>query len=271
MNLHARQVSYVYPGGVQALDGVELAVSSGESVAILGPNGAGKTTLVKLFNGLLRPSAGEVIVGDWEASQKAVAELSSRCGLAFQNPNQQLFEKSVRAELTFGPRNLGWSDEAIESAVDHALELFELEQQAEVHPYDLAASRRKLVSIAAVCAMQTPIVVLDEPTAGLDVTERRLIGSAVAELQAMGRTTVIVTHDIEFAARHCERAVILTRGRIETDGPVGQVLADAEMLAATQLEAPQLIRLSKNLGLPGSPLTVDQFLRAWVQQREGAS
>lgn len=271
MNLHAQHVSYVYPGGVQALEAVELAVSSGESLAILGPNGAGKTTLVKLFNGLLRPSTGKLIVGGWHASQKTVAELSTRCGLAFQDPNQQLFERSVRAELAFGPRNLGWPESAIEAAVDHALELFELEQHANRHPYELVASSRKLVSIAAVYAMQTPIVVLDEPTAGLDVSERALIGTAVAELRAAGRTTVIVTHDIEFAARHCERAIILTRGRMAADGPVEQVLADSEMLTATQLEAPQLIRLSRDLGLAGNPLSVDQFLRAWAQQRRGGS
>lgn len=271
MNLSARHVTYRYPGGIEALRGIDLQLASGEAVAILGQNGAGKTTLVKLFNGLLRPASGAVSVGGWDAREKKVAELAARVGLAFQNPNQQLFERSVRAELAFGPRNLGRTANEIESAVDRALAMFALEAEAERHPYDLTASRRKLVSIAAVCAMHTPIVIFDEPTAGLDPSQRQLIGSVIADLRQSGRTILIVTHDIEFAAEYSERVVVLAEGQVAGDGPAASLLSQAELLLRSQLEPPQLVRLASGLGMQEQPLTATSFLEAWSRWRSEPS
>lgn len=269
MKLVAQAVSYRYGDQVQALEQVDLEVADGEVLAILGPNGAGKTTLVKLFNGLLRPATGRIRVGDWPAQDKTVAELSSRVGLAFQNPGQQLFASSVRDELAFGPRNLGFTDRELQQAVERSLVLFGLEGDADRHPYDLIASRRKLVSIAAVCAMQTPVVILDEPTAGLDPAERQLVADSIAELRGTGCTVLIVTHDIEFAADHCRRTVVLSAGKIIGDGTAESLLTDHRLLQTASLEPPQLVRLASELAMPTRPISGDAFLTAWSQWKEG--
>ena len=174
MNISTSDLTFTYPSGVQALRGVSLTLVSGESVAIVGENGAGKTTLVKHFNGLLRPTGGSVSVGEWNAATVSVARLASRVGYVFQNPDDQLFERSVIREASFGPRNLGRSDAQAKEAAQEALAAVGLEGEMEKHPYDLHLSQRKLLALAAVLAMHTPVIILDEPTTGQDATNWRV-------------------------------------------------------------------------------------------------
>jgi energy-coupling factor transport system ATP-binding protein len=199
-------VTHRYPDGTLGLDGVSLTVAAGEAVAVTGPTGSGKSTLIRHLNGLLRPTAGRVLLDGADVRDRRVAELARRVGVAFQEPDRQLFCRSVRAEVAFGAHDA--------AAVDEALAAVGLLDAAGRHPYDLGYSRRKLVAIAAVLAMRTPVVVLDEPTTGQDPPGvERLVGLA-GTLREAGRTLVLVSHNRDFVRATCDRAVRLVGGRM---------------------------------------------------------
>jgi energy-coupling factor transport system ATP-binding protein len=253
--LETQTLVYVYPGGTRALDGVDLVIRRGERVAIVGQNGSGKTTLVRHFNGLLRPTEGRVIVDGGDAAGRRVAALASSVGLAFQDPDRQIFAARVRAEVAFGPRNLGRTGAELERVVVEALAAVGLEGQAETNPYDLGYSRRKLLALASVLAMQTPIVVLDEPTTGQDARGVARIQRVVAELSAAGRTVIAISHDMRFVAESFERVVVMGGGRILLDGTPPEVFAKPAWptLASTYLEPPLAARVGERLGLGSTP------------------
>lgn len=266
MDLRVESLSFSYPSGVEALRGVSLAIRSGESLALVGQNGAGKTTLVKHLNGLLRPTSGEVWVGDWDTRQHTIAALSSRVGYVFQNPDDQLFQSKVRAEIMFGPQNLKWPVDRIDEMSKSALEMVRLADAADRHPYDLSPGERKRVALAAVLAMDTPVVVLDEPTTGQDYAGVQLIGEIVEWLKERGKTVITITHDIDFCAEHFARVIVMAGGQVLLDGPGREVLAETEKLAASDVEPPQITRLAAGLGVASFPLTVDEFVSALVQE-----
>lgn len=181
----------------------------------------------------------------------------------FQNPDDQLFQSKVRAEVLFGPRNLGFEEPRVESLVEDALSRVGLSQAADKHPYDLSPGERKRVALAAVLAMDTPVIVLDEPTTGQDFLGVQLLGEIVEHLKAEGRTVITITHDIDFCAEHFQRVVVMESGRILLDGDARQVLQEEETLGRTFVEPPQLVRLARGLGIQATPLTVEEFNRAW--------
>jgi len=259
---------FTYPSGVEALRGVSLTIEPGEQVALVGQNGSGKTTLVKHLNGLLRPTQGRVWVGDWDAAQMPVAKLARRVGYVFQNPDEQLFSRSVGAEVAFGPRNLGFSADRIAKQVAWALEMTALTAHKDTNPYDLSPTWRKMVALAAVIAMDTPIVVFDEPTTGQDAAGVARIARVIAALRAKGRTVITITHDIDFCAENFERVIALAQGQVLLDGPAREVLAQEEALARTYVDPPQLARLAKQLGLPVVPLNQEEFLAAYRQSQK---
>lgn len=260
MKIRLEDVTFTYPAGVTALRQVSLAVDTGDAVAIIGENGAGKTTLARHLNGLLKPDQGQVLVGDWDTREHTVAQLAGRVGYAFQNPDDQLFESTVWAEVAFGPRNLGYGAAGVEAAVAEALGQVQLEAVAQMHPYDLHAAQRKRVALAAVLAMQTPVVIFDEPTTGQDSRGIALIGAIVESLRQAGRTVLAISHDVDFCAEHFERVVVMGQGQVLADGPAAAVLGQADLLAQTDVQPPQMARLAAALDLPGTPLTVAAFL-----------
>ncbi len=260
MNLIIDDVSFTYPAGAEALRGISLHISEGEAVAIVGENGAGKTTLVKHFNGLLKPTRGRVTVGDWDTRTQSVARMAARVGYVFQNPDDQIVERTVADEVAFGPRRLGQSEADVAANSAAALAMVELSEEAQTHPYDLSAPQRKLVTLASVLAMRTPIVIFDEPTMGQDARGVALIGAIIEELKREKRTVIIITHDIDFCAAHFERVVAMADGRVLIDGPAADVLTRADLLATTNVEPPQLIRLAQALGLSAAPLTIDGLI-----------
>jgi energy-coupling factor transport system ATP-binding protein len=262
MNLAMEDVGFTYPSGTVALRGVTLRVAPGEAVAVIGENGAGKSTLVKHLNGLLRPSQGRVTVGDWDTREHSVARLAARVGYVFQNPDDQIVERSVGEEVAFGPRRLGRSEAEVKADVAAALEQVELTAAAQTHPYDLTQSQRKLVTVASVLAMRTPVIIFDEPTMGQDARGIHLIGDIVEGLKSEGRTVIIISHDIDFCAAHFGRVVVMADGRVLADGPAAETLARADLLATTNVEPPQLVRLAQAIGLPVAPLTVEAFVAA---------
>ncbi len=272
MDIVLDALTHTYAGGVAALAAVSLTVRAGEAVAIVGQNGAGKTTLVKHLNGLLRPTSGSVQVGPFDTRMRSVAQLAAQIGYVFQNPDDQLFQPTVAREVAFGPRNLRWPAERAAAATAAALEAAGLSAVAERHPYDLAPSERKRVALAAVLAMETPILVLDEPTTGQDYTGVARIGAIVDDLTAHGRTLITVTHDLDFCAEHFARVIVMGQGRVLLDGPAREVLAQAEVLAQTDVEPPQLLRLSAQLawGDAPRPLTVAEFAAGWPPNKKRA-
>jgi energy-coupling factor transport system ATP-binding protein len=255
-DLALASVVHVYArGGIRALDGVDLAVGDGERVALVGQNGSGKTTLARHLNGLLRPTSGRVLLDGHDAASQTVARLARRVGLVFQDPDQQIFAGSVRAEVEFGPRNLGMRGTQLRASVDEALEAVGLGAEARTNPYDLGASRRKLLALASVLAMRTPVLVLDEPTTGQDLRGVAIVRSIVDSAHAAGRTVIAISHDMDFVASTFDRVVVMRAGRVILDGTPASVFDERswEPLRSTYLEPTLAARLGARLGLGPTP------------------
>ncbi|MGV0581469.1 ABC transporter ATP-binding protein [Mycolicibacterium elephantis] len=233
--IRVEALRYVYPDGQVALDGVDLTVAPGERIAVLGPNGAGKTTLMLHLNGVLTATAGTVEICGIPLNRKTVQELRRRVGLVFQDPDDQLFMPTVAADVAFGPANFGVRGEALAARVSRALQAVSLTEQAERSPTHLSAGQRRRAALATVLACEPDILVLDEPSANLDPVARRELADTLAGLDA---TMLIVTHDLPYAAQLCQRAVVMDNGVIVADGPITEILSDAELLAAHRLELP---------------------------------
>jgi len=262
MKIEISDLHFTYPSGVQALRGISLTIESAEQVAIVGQNGSGKTTLVRHLNGLLQPTSGEVHVGDWDTREHSVAKLARRVGYVFQNPDEQLFSRDIGTEVAFGPRNLGFSGEQVQVSVKEALRLTELSGKTGTNPYDLSPTWRKMVAIASIIAMNTPIVIFDEPTTGQDAANIARIAHVVRKLRSQGKTVITISHDIDFCAEHFERVIALSQGKVLLDGKAGDVLGKEEILATTYVEPPQLTRLGKRLGFNETVRNQDEFLAA---------
>jgi len=205
---------YTYPDGTLALDGIDLSIERGERLAITGRNGSGKSTLVRHWNGLLRPTSGRVLIEGIPTEGRRVAELARLVGLTFQDPDRQLFARSCRDEVAFGARNVGRRGPALDLAVAESLDAVGLADRADANPYDLGPSKRRLLALASVLAMGTPVIVLDEPTMGLDTAEIARVAAIVASLAAEGRTVVAISHHAPFVAGSFERVVHLDGGHV---------------------------------------------------------
>jgi energy-coupling factor transport system ATP-binding protein len=262
MKIELTDLHFTYPTGVDALHGISLTIEPGEQVAIVGQNGAGKTTLVKHFNGLLLPTRGQVLVGDWNTREHSVAKLARRVGYVFQNPDEQLFSRNVGTEVAFGPRNLGYEDDKIQTLVKDAMEMTELADKTETNPYDLSATWRKMVALASVLSMDTDVIILDEPTTGQDAVNIARIAHVIKTLRERGRTVITITHDIDFCAENFERVIALSQGKVLLDGPAREVLGQEEILATTYVDPPQLTRLGKRLGFSQTVRNQEEFLNA---------
>jgi len=248
-------VGFVYPDGTRALAAVDLAFVPGESVAIVGQNGSGKSTLVRHLNGLLRPTEGRVLHDGDDVAHRRVAALAGRVGIVFQNPDRQIFAGKVRNEVSFGPRMLGRSAADAAAAGAAALEAVGLGDSIDANPYDLGYSRRKLLAIASVLAMDTPVVVLDEPTTGQDARGIARVQRVLANLVGDGRTVIAISHDMRFVAESFARVVVMGGGRVLLDGPPADVFGEPAwpVLASTYLEPPYAARAGARLGLGSTP------------------
>lgn len=264
---------YHYDLETPALNGVDLAVADNAYLAVVGQNGSGKTTLVKHFNGLLRPTAGAVRVLGRDTRRATVTELARQVGYVFQNPDHQIFCATVREEVAFGPRNLGLGADAVADRVAEALAAFDLEAHADLPPAMLGWGLRRKVSLAAVYAMRPRLLVLDEPTTGLDRRSGDDLMARVDALHAAGHTIVLVTHDMRLVAEHCRETLVMHEGLVLAYGPTRAVLAGVDELARAAIDVPQVTRLARALadrGLPGDLLTVPEFCRAYQRRLRGA-
>lgn len=265
MKIRISDLSFSYSTGVKAVDNVSMNIDTGEIVALVGENGAGKSTLVKHLNGLLRADKGDVLIGDWDVADFSTAQLAERVSFLFQNPDEQLFERSVMREVAFGPRNLGLGEDEVRVRVKAALARVGLSEQTDSHPYDLQYTDRKLVALAATLAMEAPVLVLDEATVGQDAATCKSIGAILDDLHFEGRTVILISHDLDFCAAHAERAIVMAGGRILLDGAAEEVFTQSEQLSKAAVIAPQLVRLAQALGLPKAPLKVDEFIEVYAE------
>lgn len=270
MSIETINLTHTYmagsPQALTAVDHVSLAIPDGSAVGLMGPTGSGKSTLVQHFNGLLRPTSGQVLVDGedlWAGGKVDLRAVRRKVGLIFQFPEQQLFEETVRADIAFGPKNLGLSDEECRARVDEALGMVgiigrEAEELGARSPFSLSGGQMRRVAIAGVLAMKPSTLILDEPTAGLDPRGRLNLLSTLERLHGeWGLTLIVVSHNMEDLARLSRRVIVLDAGRVIRDGPPREVFADPEALRAIGLDAPPVVGLMRGLRLRGANVRTD--------------
>lgn len=257
MDIQLQQVSYAYAKGTPfekyALHDVDLSVKSGTYQAIIGHTGSGKSTILQHFNGLLKPTSGTVKIGDRmiEANKKAkeLKPIRQKVGIVFQFPEHQLFEETVLKDIMFGPMNFGVSEELAEKRARELITLVGLPQSVlEKSPFDLSGGQMRRVAIAGVLAMEPEVIVLDEPTAGLDPRGQKEIMDLFYDLhQKRGLTTILVTHSMEDAARYADKIAIMHEGRCVLTGEPRALFTDVETLANYRLEPPRIVRFQQKI------------------------
>ena len=274
MLIQVQALSYVYMPGTPlahaALSDANLEIGPGQRVGVVGPTGSGKSTLVQLVAGLLRPASGQVLLDGVAAHERTAAARARRrrVGLAFQYPEDQIFEQTVFREVAFGPRNLGLEPEDVASRVRWALEMVGLDPAVmeQRMPLTLSGGEMRRVALASVLSMRPEVLILDEPTAGLDPQGRRELMAHIRSWPDVDLTLILVSHDLDELARLVERVVLLDRGRIVADGPVRQILSDAELLRAARLDVPQPVALLRALQGAGWQVRAD-----WLLPEEAAA
>lgn len=228
-------VGFSYPAGHPVLAGIDLRVARGERLAILGPNGAGKTTLLLHLNGILAPTEGTVTVGGVRVERSTLAEVRRAVGFVFQDPGDQLFMRSVREDVGFGPSNLGLRGAPLDARVMAALDAVGLRELADRSSHHLSFGEQRRIAVATVLAMDPDLLVLDEPSSNLDPRARRQL---VELLRHLDLTLVLATHDIALALELCPRSVVMVDGAVVRDGPTAALLGDDDLLATAGLELP---------------------------------
>ena len=239
----AKEVKFTYPGGIRAINGVSLEIQRGERVAILGPNGSGKSTLILLIAGLLTPEKGEITVFNEKTTSKNFQKLRQKMGIVFQDPDDQLFTQSVIEDIEYGPKNLRLPESDIKNRSDHVLEKMRIRHLRDRPPHRLSFGEKKKVSLATALVMEPELLILDEPTANLDLVSRRDLIRTLNELNAAGTTVVISTHDVEALSELADRIVVISRGVLVGEGETSKVLQDLPLLESAGLEPPAIVKL----------------------------
>jgi energy-coupling factor transport system ATP-binding protein len=261
-----QDVTFVHLNGVRALDGVSLKIESGETVAIVGENGAGKTTLVKHVTGLLKPAHGNVLVDGQSTADASTAQLSRKVGVAFQNPDHQLFSESVEEEMSFALRNFGFSPELVEQRVTWGLELFGLSEYRKSSPLVLSGGEKKRLTLACILAWDPEVVILDEPTVGQDSIQKEKLAGTIRMLASSGKTVIVVSHDIEFLWPIQPRVVVMKAGRVVGDGLASRIMKEKDLLDSARVAQPQLVEFFECLSdKPRAPFVDSLEARRWVE------
>lgn len=260
MHIKVDNLSFSYGNSSQTLEDISFEISGGERVALTGHNGSGKSTLVKHLNGLLKPSAGNVFIEGENSAEFRPAELSREVALLFQNPDDQICKRTVLDEVGFGPENLGYSEEKRKTLVEEALNLFDLQQCKHKNPHDFGYSERKRIAMASIVAMDTKVLVFDEPTAGLDPYELSLFITALDKLALQGKTVITISHDMDFVAENFSRVISLDSGRKVFDGRVRTLFKEQQVMKQCGLIPPQVMQLCHALKMDSVVLNPDEFI-----------
>jgi energy-coupling factor transport system ATP-binding protein len=267
MTIELKNLRHVYPTGDEALKGVSLEISGTSPVAIIGQNGSGKTTLVKHFNGILRPSSGQVLVDGEDIKSRSTAKWAKEVGYVFQNPDDQIFLETVKKEFEFGPTQIGMPEERIKERIGLIAELCGLEGKLDVHPFDLTSTEKKFCTIGSVLMMDPKAVVFDEPTCGQDIEGNRRLCGIVQKLEEMGTLCITISHDMKFVAGNFRRAIVMCKGRVLLDGSVEDVFTEVETLKQSFVSPPPITRVAQGAGLGKTAFTVEAFMRAYEARR----
>lgn len=255
--LELKQVSFAYQQGRPALIDVSLTIDSGEFLAIAGRNGSGKTTLTRMIMSLKKPSSGMVLYNGADTVKYTPANMARYVGYVFQNPDRQMFRDTVAAEVSFGPEQLGFSADQIEKAVAIALEKTNLTAVASSYPQSLSRGQKQRVAIASALAMQSRILILDEPTSGQDANERQELLSLLQELNKQGITIVLVTHDMDIIAQYASRVIVMAGGRKVFDNSPEELFNNSGSLAAWGLTLPASVKIAREIAKFGIPYCAD--------------
>ena len=279
--LEVKNLTYIYSAGTpfehKALDDISLSVERGEFIGIIGHTGSGKSTLMQQLNGLLKPTSGTVLLDgqDIWSDKKLTRQARFRVGLVFQYPEYQLFEETVYKDIAFGPKNMGLSPEEVDRRVREAAGFVGLtEQQLEVSPFDLSGGQKRRVAIAGVIAMEPEVLILDEPTAGLDPVGRsEILGNIQSYRKAKNATIMMVSHSMEDVARLTDRLLVMNGSKLAMDAPPAQVFTHAEELTQMGLNIPQVTQVFlelKKLGLDVKNVyTIEQAAAEIRRLKEG--
>ena len=272
--IEVSNLSYQYNSTQKALQGVNLAIQAGEFVALIGENGAGKTTLAKHFNALLKPTCGDVVIDGMNTREFTTPQLAQTVGYVFQNPDHQIFSVSVEKEMEYGLKNIGLREREIKERIDEALQLTGLAEQRKTHPFSLGKGERQMIAVASILALRPKILVIDEPTTGLDWAGIQKLMALIGQLHKSGTTIIMITHDMELVAQYAERSIVLKDGGIFLDGKTREIFADFEVLGQTAIVPPQIPRLTarlKDLGLQQILLDEREFLNVFNPERLGTT
>ena len=279
--LEVRNLTHTYSAGTPfqhtALDNVSFSVERGEFIGIIGHTGSGKSTLMQHLNGLLKPTSGTVLLDgqDIHHDKKFTRQARFRVGLVFQYPEYQLFEETVYRDIAYGPKNMGLKEEEIDRRVREAAKLVGLtDAQLEVSPFDLSGGQKRRVAIAGVIAMEPEVLILDEPTAGLDPASRQgILENIETYRRTKNATIMMVSHSMNDVARLTERLLVLNGSKLAMDGPPAEVFSRADELLEMGLDIPDITRVFlrlKQMGLPVEPVyTMDQAVSAALRLKEG--
>lgn len=239
--LEARGLSYAYDGAAHALDGVSMEIRRGEKIAVLGTNGAGKSTFFLCLNGVLEPHGGEVLLQGAPVTRKTRNDLRQRVGVVFQNADDQIIASTVRAEISFGPMNLRLPKEEVVRRTEQAMDYMYLQDYRDRPPHALSGGEKKRVTIADILAMESEVILFDEPAASLDPAGAAALETVLARLHDAGKTLLISTHDMDFAYRWADRVVVFCAGKICADGAPAEIFSDRALLAQASLRQPTLL------------------------------
>ncbi|MDP2844662.1 MAG: ATP-binding cassette domain-containing protein [Candidatus Methanoperedens sp.] len=255
--IETHNLTHVYRGKIKALDGINFNAKPGERIAIIGANGAGKSTLFKHFNGILKPTGGEVLIKGEPISNKNILDVRRTVGVVFQDPDDQIFAPTVKQDVAFGPMNLGLPPEEIEKRVRESLETVRLTGFEERAPHHLSTGEKKKVAMAGILAMQPEVLVLDEPTAGLDPGGAIRLIKLINEMNRyLGITIITATHEVDIVPLLADRVCIMSRGKIIGDGTPLEIFSTPELIKKTHLRLPIVAQLMEMLQEEGVPINV---------------
>ena len=262
MKIELKKLRYVYPSGDEALKGIDLELEGTEPVAVIGQNGAGKTTVVKHFNGILRPSSGEVLINGEKIENRSTAQWSKEIGYVFQNPDDQLFLESVRKEFEFGPKQTGMSPEEIDKRVEWVADLVGLSGKLDLHPFDLTLAEKKFCTIGGVIMMDPDVLIFDEPTCGQDVQGNLRLHRIIQTLKEKGKLCITISHDMKFVVENFKRIIVMCRGEVILDGRAEDVFAQAETLKKSFVAPPPITKVAQGAGFTKTVFTTEAFMEA---------